>query len=144
MVSSKYLSLVRRFPLRPIRSEEELDRAVEVINGLIDRARGLTADEEDYLDVLGSLVKEYESATIPEPEVSDADMLRHLIEAKGVTQSEVSRKTGIAVSTISEILSGARAMNQAHMERLARYFHIDPAVFFGGAQRGHEARRKAQ
>jgi hypothetical protein len=39
--------LVRRFPLRPIRNEKELDRAIAIIDALLDRER-LTVAEEDY------------------------------------------------------------------------------------------------
>ena len=46
-----YLALVRAFPLRPIRSEAELDRAIAVIDSLIAR-EDLDLEQEDYLDVL--------------------------------------------------------------------------------------------
>jgi HTH-type transcriptional regulator / antitoxin HigA len=36
-----YLDLINRFPLRPIRSEEELDEATEIIDALIDRVEDL-------------------------------------------------------------------------------------------------------
>ena len=36
---------------------------------------------------------------------SDADMLRHLLDAKGVSQAELHRETGISKSSISEVLS---------------------------------------
>ena len=49
-----YLALVRAFPLRPIRSEAELDRAIAVIDSLIARD-DLDLEQEDYLDVLGSV-----------------------------------------------------------------------------------------
>src|ERR1700726_4488105 len=55
----RVLALIRRFPLRPIRSEAELDRATAVINTLLDRAK-LDAAEDDYLDVLSNLVEHYE------------------------------------------------------------------------------------
>ncbi len=87
------------------------------------------ADEEDYLDVLGDLVEKYETSAHPIPPVSDADMLRHLIEAKGVTQAEVAEETGISRSTISEILSGKRTLNRRHIDALAGFFHVSPAVF---------------
>jgi hypothetical protein len=35
---------------------------------------------------------------------SDADMLRHLISAKAVSQAEIHQATGISKSTISEVL----------------------------------------
>jgi HTH-type transcriptional regulator/antitoxin HigA len=62
--SDGYLDLVRRFPLRPIRNEKELDRAIAVIDALLDREQ-LTVAEEDYLDVLGDLVEHYEDQHHP-------------------------------------------------------------------------------
>jgi HTH-type transcriptional regulator/antitoxin HigA len=123
-----YLELVRRFPLRPIRSEEELDRAIAVIDSLIDRDE-LSPDEQDYLDILGDIVERYETEHHPLPPVSDAEMLRHLIEARGTTQARVAAKTGISESTISAILAGRRGLNRKHIEALARYFKVNPAVF---------------
>src|SRR5208283_1062913 len=99
---AKYLELVRRFLLRPIRSEGELDRAVKVIDSLIDRP-SLSPGEQDYLDVLSDLVEAYEDKHHSMPPVSDARLLQHLIEAKGVTQTAVSQATGIANSTISAV-----------------------------------------
>ena len=61
--------------------------------------------------------------------VSDAEMLRHLIEAKGVSQTEISAATGIADSTISEVLKGKRSLNRSHIGKLARYFNVSPDVF---------------
>jgi len=56
MRGGDYLSLIRPFPLRPIRSDGELDAAVEVIDSLLDRD-DLNGEEADYLDVLGDLVE---------------------------------------------------------------------------------------
>ena len=39
-----------------------------------------------YLDALSDLVAAYEDEHYPIEPASDADMLRHLMEAKGVTQ----------------------------------------------------------
>ncbi len=124
----RYLDLVREFPLRPIRSDEELDRAVRMVESLLDR-RDLVPEEEDYLEVLGDLVERYESAAHPMPPLSDAEMLRHLLDAKGEAQTEVAAATGIADSTISEILKGKRSLNRNHIGKLARYFNVSPDVF---------------
>jgi HTH-type transcriptional regulator/antitoxin HigA len=126
--SDAYLELVVRFPLRPLRSDEELEGAVRMVDSLLDR-RDLAPEEEDYLEVLGDLIARYESEAHPMAPVSDAEMLRHLIEAKGVSQTEISRVTGIADSTISEILKGKRALSRSHIGKLARYFKVSPDVF---------------
>ncbi len=123
-----YLELVRRFPLRPIRNEKELDRAIAVIDALLDRDR-LTTPEEDYLDVLGDLVERYEDKVHPIEDVSDGAMLRFLIDQKDVTQAQVARATGIAESRISEVLSAKRRLTRKQIEKLAAYFHVKPAVF---------------
>jgi HTH-type transcriptional regulator/antitoxin HigA len=124
----RYLELIRRFPLRPIRSEAELDGAIRVIDSLIDQET-LAPPEQDYLDVLTDLVEAYESEHYPEEPVSDAQMLRFLIEMKGVTQSEAAKGAGIPESTVSEVLSGKRKLNRAQIGKLARYFHVEPGAF---------------
>jgi HTH-type transcriptional regulator/antitoxin HigA len=78
----RYFDLVLQFPLRPVRSDEELDRAVRMVDSLLDR-RDLAPEEEDYLDVLGDLIERYEEESHPMAPVSDSEMLRHLIEARG-------------------------------------------------------------
>lgn len=124
----RYFDLVLRFPLRPIRSDKELDAAVRMVDSLLDR-RDLAPEEEDYLEVLGDLVEQYESEAHPMAPVSDAEMLRNLIEAKGVSQTQISDATGIADSTISEVLKGKRSLNRGHIGKLARYFSVSPDVF---------------
>jgi len=124
----RYLELIRAFPLRPIRSDEQLDQAIEVIDSLLDRGH-LGPGEKDYLDVLSDQVERYEETNVPIPRASDAEILRHLIEAKGVIQAEVAHATGIAESTISEVLSGRRHFNRNHIAKLARYFRVEPGVF---------------
>src|SRR4051812_7520750 len=97
-VRDTYLELIHVFPLRPIRNDRELDKAVEVIDSLIDKEK-LDAGESDYLDVLSDLVERYEDETIELAGSDDSAMLAHLIEAAGLTQAEVSRRSSISSST---------------------------------------------
>lgn len=124
----RYLDLVRRFPLRPLRNDADLDAAVVVIDELIDRPT-LAAAEQDYLDVLSDLVEAYENEAKPMPPVSDANLLRFLIEQKGVTQARAASGAGIAESTISEVLAVKRKLNRTQIAKLARYFHVAPGTF---------------
>ena len=124
----RYLDLVRTLPLRPIRDEAGLDRAIAMVDSLIDR-EDLDPGEQDYLDVLSDLVEKYEAEHHRPPAVSEAEMLRHLIEARDVTQARVAGETGIAESTISAILAGKRRLSRNHVAALARYFKVSPAVF---------------
>jgi HTH-type transcriptional regulator / antitoxin HigA len=124
----RYLQLILRFPLRPLHGDEDLNAAVAMIDTLLSQP-SLKREEQDYLEVLGDLVEAYETETHPLGPVSDAELLSHLIEARGVSQSEVAGATGIAISTISEVLRGKRTLNRAHIGKLARYFHVSPDTF---------------
>jgi antitoxin component HigA of HigAB toxin-antitoxin module len=121
--------------LRPIENERELAEATALADDLFDRPT-LLPQEEDYLNVLCDLIQAYEDKIYPIRDVSAAEMLRFLIDQRGVTQQTVARETGIANSTITALLkgncSGGREMTRKHIETFARYFGVEPAVFLPG------------
>ena len=123
-----YFKLVRAFPLRPIRSDHELNEAVAVLDALIDRAP-LLPEERDYMRVLGGLVKEYEEKTIPVRPSSDAEMLRLLMEANGLNQGQMANALCIPASTVSEILKGRRKLTRTHIGRLTARFAVSSDAF---------------
>jgi HTH-type transcriptional regulator / antitoxin HigA len=129
-VDAAYLALIRRFPLRPIRTDAELDAASQLIDELtiLD---DLSSTEFDYLDVLGDLVEKYEDEHVEMPHVSDAAMLRSLMDEKGVRQADVVRGTGISKTVLSLVLNGKRDLTREHIATLSKYFDVDPAVFLG-------------
>lgn len=59
----------------------------------------------------------------------DVELLKHLIEAREITQTTLAEETGIGKSTISEILSGKRKLTRKQIAILARYFHVGQGVF---------------
>jgi HTH-type transcriptional regulator / antitoxin HigA len=122
-----YLELVLALPLAVIKSDEHLEAAQQVMDRLLAKDE-LDDGEEMYLDALSDLVASYEDEHHAIGPASDADMLRHLMEAKGVTQTQVSRETRIAKSTISEVLAGRRPFSRQMIHRLAGYFHVDIGV----------------
>lgn len=124
------MKLIRKFPLRPIRSDEELDEAITVMNELIERTK-LSSAEDDYLEVLGYLVRQYEEVHHPILPVTDGELLRFLIETRELTQSQVAKESGISESTVSELLSGRRKLNRRQIAKFAAYFHVDPGTFLG-------------
>lgn len=125
-----YLALIRRSPLRPIRTDAELDAATQLIDELTIRD-DLSSAEFDYLDVLGDLVEKYEDERVEMPHVSDAAMLHSLMDEKGVRQADVVRGTGISKTVLSLVLNGKRDLTREHIASLSKYFEVDPAAFLG-------------
>lgn len=126
-VAPAYLELIRRFPLRPLRSDADYDAAVAVMNSLIDGER--SPDEEDYLQVLGSLVREYDEEHHALPAASQGDILRLFLDDRGISQAELARGTGIPESSISAMLKGTRGIGKNARATLARFLEVEPTDF---------------
>lgn len=126
--NAAYMTLVARFPLRPIRDDDGLEQAGAIIDELIARD-DLDPGEDDYLDVLSDLVERYESEAHPMPAATDAGVVRYLIEAHGLNQSQFAREIGAQPSAISEVLSGVRALSKANIRSICARFHVSPAAF---------------
>jgi HTH-type transcriptional regulator/antitoxin HigA len=115
------------FPLSSIRSDEHLGEAQKVMDRLLAKGE-LDVGEEMYLDALSDLVGVYEDEHYAIEPASDADMLRHLLDAKGVTQAQLSQEAGIPKSTISEVLAGKKPFSRQMIRKLADYFKVDVSV----------------
>src|SRR5438094_6020670 len=135
-----YTALVARFPLRPIRSEKEHGEALTIIDELLSH-REPPPEEQDYLDVLSDLVSRWEDETMEMPDVSGVEMVRGLLEDRGMRQKDLVPIFGTE-SIVSEVLSGKREMQRRHVEGLARLFNVSPAVFFGGKPGPSRPRRR--
>lgn len=138
-----YLKLVQELPLVSIQSEEHLDAAQAMIDRLTDETK-LVAGEKGYLDALCDLVAVYEDQHHSIPAPSDADLLRHLMEAKGVTQIQLHRGTGLAKSGISQVLAGKKPFSKGMIAALATYFHVPMSVLTAniGATSGDRPERQ--
>lgn len=123
-----YLQLLQKFPPRPIRSQADLEATQIIIDGLLD-ADALTSEEKDYLDVLGTLVQDYEDKHIPIPDLSGIDLLRALIDEFGLSQKELV-SVFKAESIMFAVLNNQHKLTVEHIEKLANFFHISPAAFF--------------
>lgn len=125
-----YLELVKSFPLASIKSETHLVEARKVLDTLLARGE-LDQGSEIYLDALSDLVASYEDAHHAIEPASDADMLRHFLEAKEISQARLSRETGLAKSSISEVLAGKKPLSRQMIRKLAEYFQVDRTLFAG-------------
>ena len=122
-----YLELVIAFPLSSIKSKDHLEEAQNVIDTLLAEGR-LDDGESMYLDALSDLVASYEDKHVAIDPASDADMLQHLMDAKGVSQTQLSRGADISKSTVSEILAGKKPFSKQISRKLADFFGVDVSV----------------
>jgi HTH-type transcriptional regulator/antitoxin HigA len=126
--SDEYLVLIKQFPLVSIQSDAQLEAAIEVIDSLLAR-EPLAEGEEQYLGALTDLVEHYEAHHIHIEAPTDGAMLQHLMDSKGVNQSDVAKETGIHKSTISEVLKDKRTLSRANVQKVCEYFQVSTSLF---------------
>ena len=81
------------------------------------------------------LIAYYEQINVKFARVSDLQVLKHLMEAKGVSQKELAEATGISKSTISEILGRHREMTLDHYRKFSEFFGVEPSAFMSPGKR---------
>ena len=114
-------------PIPAIKSEKHLDAAQSVMERLLAKNK-LDHGEKTHLDALSDLVAAYEDKHHAIEPASDADMLRHLMELKGITQTQLSQETEIAKSTISEVLTGKNPFSRQLIRKFADHFKVDVSI----------------
>lgn len=130
-VGATYISLVRVFPLQPIRSKSQHDLALIVIEKLIAYSSSKKHPDDGvdlYLKTLVELVSDYEKTHVERPKVNGAEMLAYLMELQGLSQSDLSSELG-GQSIVSQVLKGKRELNLRQIKALAKRFKVSPEVF---------------
>lgn len=135
-LSEEYLTLIKRFPLVPIRNRRQFEDAVVLMKELTSprRLTTLTSSESDYLDVLADLTAKYERIHFKPlaRSMTSAEALGYLLEQSGTSQSELAQKTSTQQSHISEFLAGKRDLSKASMVKIARFFNVSLELFLSG------------
>lgn len=128
--TASYWKLCRRFPLRPITNDAELEQSTAIIDELVDRGfDDLDPRETDDLDVLSELSEAFEDKQHPLEPVSDGEMLEFLCEQHQVTRTAVAESTGIAATTLSAVIQGKRELTREQIRRVCQFFHTSTEVF---------------
>jgi len=114
-----------------IRTEAQLAAYTKALYRLTDQARPTPAQVE-AIELLTLLIERYEEEHYSVPKASPADVLRFLLDQHSLKQRDLAAELG-GESVVSEVLSGKRKLNAAHIEQLSKRFHVSPAVFFPNA-----------
>jgi len=128
-VADDYLDLIRRFPLRTIRSKGEFEIAGSILDELVGREH-LSVGQTDYLEGLVRFVQDYEATAFRDKlrKMTPVQVLKHLMEENGMNTSDLGTVLG-SRGLASEVLNGKRALSKTLIGKLARRFRVEPALF---------------
>ena len=126
--TDKYLELLKQYPPRPIHDEEDLEMMQEVINRLLDKPQ-LTVEEREYLNVLGSLIYEYEENQEPIPDIYGIELLKFILEERNLQKQDLL-SIFESKSTLDDIFDGLQELTPIYIQKLANFLNISPDLFF--------------
>lgn len=136
VATDTYLELVKKFPLVSLAGETELAQAHAMRQSLLSR-HDLDAGQAMYLDALTDLIKAKESQNHRRPKASASEVLRRLMDARGITQAELACQTGIGKPAVSELLSGKRPFSKSLIVKLSQFFSVSTDFFMLNSEGGH-------
>lgn len=126
--NADYRRIRQRIPLGPLHAKTEYDRAVAVLDDILDEiGQRETHPLADLAETLALSIEAYEDTHIPIPNTSAPAILRNLMEEHGLAQSDLPEIGSQGV--VSEILASKRDLNVRQIAQLAERFGISPAVF---------------
>ena len=128
--ANKYGALLAATLPAVIETEEEHERVLTVINGLMSKDEAaLSPEEERLLNLLANLVEQYEQRLYaPLKPSTPQEILRFLVQENGLRQKDlldVFGSGGIA----SEVINGKRAISKAQAKKLTERFSVSVELF---------------
>ena len=109
--------------IQPIRDDESLTRATKEIEHYFDHEPEPGSPDADRFDILATLIEAYEAKHHPIPPAEPIDVLRFVMEQRGLNQADLGRLLG-SRSRASEILSGTRRLSVDMIALLSREWRI--------------------
>ena len=126
---SGYSKLLQRYTPKVIKTAKENERALKAIAELMTKGDdGRTPEEDAALDLLATLVDEFERRTYDIPAADPVGILQFLMEQHQLRPIDLAGTLG-SRARVSEILSGKRAISKEQARKLSERFHVSPALF---------------
>jgi HTH-type transcriptional regulator/antitoxin HigA len=107
--------------IKPIRDDEDHAEALEAVENLWQAEPG--TPEHDRLEVLAMLIDEYESRRWPIEAGDPVDLIRYVMERRGLTRKDLEAALG-SRARVSEILNRRRPLTMRMAWRLHQVFGI--------------------
>lgn len=113
-----------------IETDEENERALAIVERLMDKGEDNLSPEEDRLfRLLVRLIEDFEDKAYPMGNVATPlDTLKELIQEHGLKQNDLIDVFG-SQSIVSEVLNGKRGISINHAKRLAKRFNLPVDLF---------------
>jgi HTH-type transcriptional regulator / antitoxin HigA len=111
-----------------IRTEEENERALLLVEKLFAKGDDLTFEENALLELLVKLIADFEEEYYPIRDASPQEVLVEIMSARGLKQKDLTEVFG-SKSRASEAISGKREISKSQAKALAGFFNVSVELF---------------
>lgn len=122
-----YAGLCRMLTPRPIHDKVDFENVTEITDAMAGHK--LTADQEDYFDLLCRLIEDYDKEHVNAPKATALDALQHLLDANDMSAADLARLLDVHRTLGGMILRGERQLTLAHVRTLAKRFNVSADLF---------------
>lgn len=127
-ISPHYVALLNRIPPRIIRTEEENEEYIRILEEM-ERRSSLDEAEKEFAELLTLLIENFEDKHYQLRPSTPLEAIAELMDANNLRQKDLADVFGTE-SIVSEVLNGKRELNKEHIKRLSTRFNVSPELFF--------------
>jgi HTH-type transcriptional regulator/antitoxin HigA len=126
----RYGRLLAKTVPRVIASEEENERAIAIVESLMEKGESnMTPEEDALLDLLTNLIRDYEASAYPaRPKSTAHQLVAFLLEQRELKPNALWPVIG-SKGRVSEILAGKRPISKEQAKKLAEFFRVRADLF---------------
>ena len=124
-----YAGLCQILTPRPIHDKVDYENVTEITDAMAGHK--MTADQEDYFDLLCRLIEDYEKehAQLAAPKVTGLEALQHILDAHDMSAADLARLLEVHRTLGAMILRGERQLTLNHVRTLSRHFNVPVDLF---------------
>ncbi len=129
VAESLYSDLLKKYEPQVIKTPEDNERWLAVLSGFLSRGEEcLKPDERRFVELLSTLISNFERSAYRTGHAGPADILRDLMRSRGMTPRDLLPVFGSKGIT-SEVLRGKRGISKERAKALAEMFCVSADLF---------------
>lgn len=125
---NKYGRLLSKTLPTIIKTEAENERAILLVEKLLEKGDKISPEENALLDLLWNLIADFEEKFYQPRDASPQEVLIEMMNARSLKQKDLIEVFG-SKSRVSEAVSGKREITKLQAKALAEFFKVSVELF---------------
>ena len=122
-----YSNLLSKYQPRIIKTEEENEIFLEIVEELISRTN-LNPEEDALLELLVKLIEDFEDKHYQINASTPQSRLLHLMDARSLEAADLVEFLGSSEAVV-DVICDRLEITKQQAEALEKFFHVDPGLF---------------